>query len=177
MASRIFTSDKELASIIRSVARHGQTKRYHHVRLGVNSRLDTLQAAILLAKLESLDSEIMEKQELASDYNNIFSGFEDIQTPYINSFNKCAWAQYTIQTTNRDKIAQSLAELNIPTAIHYPLPLHQQPAVCDDQINAPIAEELSKTVLSLPMNAYIKKSEKKRYLKILGETVQKAIAP
>ncbi len=171
----IFTSDNELASIIRSIARHGQTKRYHHVRLGVNSRLDTLQAAILLAKLEALDSETFKKQELANDYNDIFSDIEHIKTPFIHSFNKCSWAQYTIQTINRDKIVQSLAELNIPTAIHYPLPLHQQPAVWDDQTHAPVAEELSKTVLSLPMNAYIKKGEKKRYYEVLSETIQKTV--
>ena len=166
----IFTSDEELAFTIRQIARHGQAKRYHHVRVGVNSRLDTLQAAILLAKLETLDSEISKRNELADDYNNVLTQFDKIKSPHVHRFNQSAWAQYTIQTAKRDEVMNLLAAVDIPTTVHYPVPLNRQPAVRDDNVDATVSDELSETVLSLPMHAYMTKNVKgKLFEKLINQ--------
>ena len=151
----IFTNDTELADRIRQIARHGQTRRYHHVRVGVNSRLDTIQAAILLEKLKILDSEIAARHEIASAYNQAFASIKEILTPQLDETNRSAWAQYTIRTTNREKLKKKLAAQKIPYAIHYPLPLYRQPAVLDNTVyltNSETAanEAVSYTHLTLP---------------------------
>tara|TARA_B100000686_G_scaffold320193_1_gene371606 strand:+ start:16 stop:1104 length:1089 start_codon:yes stop_codon:yes gene_type:complete len=150
----IFTNDDDLAKVIRQIARHGQEKRYYHVRVGVNSRLDTIQAAILLEKLKLLNNEINVRQESAELYNQLFSELNadsKIITPYIEDFNTSAWAQYTIQTDNRELVQHTLKENNIPTAIHYPLPLNKQPAVFDNSVALDIGDSVSNSVLSLPI--------------------------
>lgn len=145
----IFTNDEELAKIIRQIARHGQDRRYHHVRLGVNSRLDTLQAAILLSKIKILDQEITARQKVAQRYA------ESLPGPYIESHNISAWAQYTIQVQDREIVQKTLNEIGIPTAVHYPIPLNQQPAVADFNTNLPVGDAAAKLVLSLPMHPYL----------------------
>jgi len=155
----IFTNDADLAETIRQIARHGQTRRYHHVRVGVNSRLDTLQAAILLEKLKILDSEIEARQLIAEAYNDAFSNTESIITPSVNSNSQCAWAQYTIRVQNRDQVVKNLNEHNIPTAIHYPLPLYKQPAVLDSTVNLINSESAAREVLSLPMHAFMNRKD------------------
>jgi UDP-2-acetamido-2-deoxy-ribo-hexuluronate aminotransferase len=152
----IFTNDEELATVLRQIARHGQDRRYHHCRVGVNSRLDTLQAAILLPKLDILDEEIQAKQKVADNYSTFFhrsapSAHSEITAPYIEPHNQSAWAQYTIRATNRDELQTTLKETNIPTAIHYPIPLHKQPAVQESNQAFPVSEQASEGVLSLPM--------------------------
>jgi UDP-2-acetamido-2-deoxy-ribo-hexuluronate aminotransferase len=148
----IFTSDDELANVIRQIARHGQDRRYHHVRVGVNSRLDTLQAAILLPKLAILDEEIDVRQQLASRYTRLLNdaGFET--TPHIEPFNMSAWAQYTIRVSGRGMLQGRLFEVGIPTAIHYPIPLNKQPAVSDSNVELPVGDWVAARVLSLPMS-------------------------
>ena len=127
----MFTNDAELALILRQIARHGQDRRYHHIRVGVNSRLDTLQAAILLPKLAILDDEIARRQDVADAYATAFAPTNLVQAPTILPDNISAWAQYTLRVANRDAVAEGLKARGIPTAVHYPLPLHQQPAVAD----------------------------------------------
>ncbi|MDP9804985.1 MULTISPECIES: DegT/DnrJ/EryC1/StrS family aminotransferase [Acinetobacter] len=151
----IFTSDDELAKVIRQIARHGQDKRYHHIRVGVNSRLDTLQAAILLPKLEILDDEMHARQKVAEVYNQLFNQASIHTTPYLESHNTSAWAQYTIQVDNRAEVQEKLKAQGIPTAVHYPIPLNKQPAVADTSVMLPVGDAIAERVMSLPMHPYL----------------------
>lgn len=166
----IFTSDEDLAKVIRQIARHGQERRYYHVRVGVNSRLDTLQAAILLPKLSVLDDEIFAREYIAGLYNLAF-GEMGIKTPTIQKNNISAWAQYTIRVKNRSIIQMKLNDVGIPTAIHYPLPLNRQPAVASLEVYSIHGDKASDEVLSLPMHPYLKESE----VAFITDSVSKAI--
>src|SRR6185437_9836144 len=115
----IFTDDDRLAVVMRQIARHGQDRRYHHVRVGVNSRLDTLQAAILLAKLRVLDDEIAARQHVAERYAAAFQN-SAARAPIVLEHNVSAWAQYTVRVPNRPKVQDLLRDAGIPTAVHYP---------------------------------------------------------
>lgn len=151
----IFTNDDELAKVIRQIARHGQDKRYHHIRVGVNSRLDTLQAAILLPKLEILDDEMQARQKVAEVYNQLFNRAGIHTTPYLEAHNTSAWAQYTIQVDNRAEVQEKLKVQGIPTAVHYPIPLNKQPAVADTDVMLSIGDAIAERVMSLPMHPYL----------------------
>lgn len=150
----IFTSDPELGKVIRQVARHGQEKRYYHVRVGVNSRLDTLQAAILLPKLAILDDEIAARQRVADAYTATL-GNSGVVTPRIAEHNVSAWAQYTVRVQNRPTVQDALKAEGIPTAVHYPLPLNRQPAVDDVSAILPVGDKAADDVISLPMHPYL----------------------
>ena len=151
----IFTNDKELAKVIRQIARHGQDRRYHHIRVGVNSRLDTLQAAILLPKLAIFDDEIQARQRVADTYTKLFNEADIVTTPFIEAHNQSAWAQYTIQVDNRSEVQAILKEQGIPTAVHYPIPLNKQPAVADVNAVLPVGDAVAERVMSLPMHPYL----------------------
>lgn len=151
----IFTNDDELAKIIRQVARHGQDRRYHHIRVGVNSRLDTLQAAILLPKLAILDDEMQARQRVADTYTKLFNEAGILTTPCIEEHNQSAWAQYTIQVDNRSEVQEKLKAQGIPTAVHYPIPLNKQPAVVDANAVLPVGDVVAERVMSLPMHPYL----------------------
>lgn len=150
----IFTSDPELAKVLRQIARHGQDRRYHHIRVGVNSRLDTLQAAILLPKLAILDDEIAARQRLAEAYDRALAPL-GVTTPRILDDRLSAWAQYTIRVDQRDAVQAALKEAGIPTAVHYPVPLNRQPAVADPAADLPEGDRAAEKVMSLPMHAYM----------------------
>ena len=150
----IFTNDEELAKIIRQVARHGQDRRYHHIRVGVNSRLDTLQAAILLPKLAILDDEINARQKVAETYIKLLNDVGINTVPFIKEGNVSAWAQYTIQVDNRSNVQEYLKSQSIPTAVHYPIPLNKQPAVASDRA-LPVGDAIAERVISLPMHPYM----------------------
>ena len=151
----IFTNDAELAKVIRQIARHGQDRRYHHVRIGVNSRLDTLQAAILLPKLEILDDEMQARQRVAEFYTKLLNEAGILTTPFIEAHNQSAWAQYTIQVESRDQVQAKLKAEGIPTAVHYPIPLNKQPAVADEYAVLPVGDAVAERVMSLPMHPYL----------------------
>ena len=151
----IFTNDEELAKVIRQIARHGQDRRYHHIRVGVNSRLDTLQAAILLPKLAILDDEMQARQRVADTYTKLLSEAGILTTPFIEEHNQSAWAQYTIQVDNRSEVQAMLKEQGIPTAVHYPIPLNKQPAVADANAVLPVGDAVAERVMSLPMHPYL----------------------
>lgn len=154
----IFTNDDELAKVMRQIARHGQDRRYHHIRVGVNSRLDTLQAAILLPKLVMLDHEIAARHEVAKRYAELFTNAA-VVLPMIEGHNLSALAQYTIQLDNREQVQLRLKDLGIPTVVHYPVPLNQQPAVADSSARLPVGDAIAKRVLSLPMHPYMNKED------------------
>lgn len=149
----IFTNDDGLATVIRQIARHGQDRRYHHVRVGVNSRLDTIQAAILLPKLAVLDQEMVLRQQAAERYTKLLNVAGIDTTPYIEPHNTSAWAQYTVRVPNRDALQDKLKQAGIPTAVHYPIPLNQQPAVADKVARLPVGDDVAGQVMSLPMSA------------------------
>lgn len=151
----IFTSDDELAKVMRQIARHGQDRRYHHVRVGVNSRLDTLQAAILLPKLAVLDEELALRQQVARAYTRLLNDVGIDSTPYIEPHNASAWAQYTICVPKRDVVQERLSQSGIPTAVHYPIPLNKQPAVADAQVRLPVGDAVSAEAMSLPISPFI----------------------
>lgn len=165
----VFTNDEELAEVIRQIARHGQERRYHHVRVGVNSRLDTLQAAILLPKLGILDDEMQRKQKVAERYAALF---ETITPPYIEAHNTSAWAQYTVQVPAREHIQRTLSEAGIPSAVHYPVPLNKQPAVEDPASDLPVGDACAERVLSLPMHAYLAESDQVQIVETLERAAQ-----
>jgi len=149
----LFTNDDELATIMRQVSRHGQDRRYNHIRVGINGRMDTLQAAILLAKLALFDEEIEKRIEIGARYSALLG--EQVETPYIETFNTCVYAQYTIAIDRRDQVAAALKSAGIPTAIHYPLPIHQQPAFASSGAGLSNSEIAATRVLSLPMHPYL----------------------
>ena len=123
--------------------------------LGVNSRLDTLQAAILLAKIEILDNEIKRRRKIAEDYTRGFSEHQAIGTPEVLSLNRSAWAQYTITIEERERLQKMLLTASIPSAVHYPKPLSHQRSVADPSVILPVSDAYSKKVISLPCHAYM----------------------
>ena len=155
----IFTNDDELAKVMRQISRHGQDRRYHHIRVGVNSRLDTIQAAILLPKLAILDEEIDMKHQLANRYTELLNKAGVISTPFIEEHNQSAWAQFTIQILNREAVQGKLKAAGIPTAVHYPIPLNKQPAVADDSTQLPMGDQVAERVMSLPMSSDLDPSD------------------
>jgi len=150
----IFTNDEELARVIRQIARHGQDRRYHHIRVGVNSRLDTLQAAILLPKLEIFPRELELREQVAQGYTRLW-GEAGIAAPFVEDYNRSAWAQYTVQVEDRNQVQERLKAAGVPTAVHYPIPLNRQPAVKDDAARLPVGDAIAERVMSLPMHPYL----------------------
>lgn len=155
-----FTNDDKLATGMRQIRNHGQDGRYHHIRLGFNGRLDTLQAAILLAKLEVFDKELLRRNEIAQQYSATLS--DAVCVPCVEIHNRSAWAQYTVRVPNRMEIQRALHERQIPTAVHYPKPIHLQPVFTDLRFlrgSFPVSEKASEEVLSLPMHPYMSESD------------------
>ena len=163
----VFTNDEQLAKVIRQIARHGQDRRYHHIRIGVNSRLDTIQAAILLVKLEILDDEIELRQEVAKRYGKLLSVVGIDTTPYIEPHNLSAYAQYTIRVAGRSAVQAKLEEEGVPTAVHYPLSLNRQPAVEDTDVRLPHSDRAAAEVMSLPMHPYLTENVQKHVVRTL----------
>lgn len=153
----IFTNDEELARVLRQIARHGQDRRYHHIRVGVNSRLDSLQAAILLPKLEIFPRELELRQAVAGRYAQLLED-AGIAAPFVEPHNQSAWAQYSVQVEGRDQVQERLKAAGVPTAVHYPIPLNRQPAVRDDLASLPFGDTVAERVMSLPMHPYLDES-------------------
>lgn len=155
-----FTNDDELAKVMKEIRVHGQDRRYHHPRIGVNGRLDTIQAAILLAKLPIFPDEVKLRQHVARRYDDLFKKHcPDIITPFVDARNSCVYAQYTIQVEDREIWQKRLSKKNIPTTVHYPTPLHKQPAFEMHEFDLPVVERMSTKVLSIPMHPYLTESE------------------
>ena len=172
----IFTSDPELGKVIRQIARHGQEKRYYHIRIGVNSRLDTLQAAILLPKLAILDDEIAKRQNVAEAYRAGLTQL-GLNTPYIEPDRTSAWAQYTTRVRNRAAVQEDLKAAGIPSAVYYPLPLNLQPAVADYHVDLPHGHKASQEVISLPMHPYLEDESINLVVAALGDALRNDLEP
>lgn len=153
----IFTNDDALAAKMRAIANHGMVVRYHHDLIGVNSRLDSIQAAVLDAKLPHLDEYIAARQRAAAYYDAAFAGNEHLLIPGHEPNSTHVFHQYTLRVVgaDRDALREKLAERGIPAMIYYPVPLHQQKAYIDPRYkdgDFPVAEKLAACVLSLPMH-------------------------
>lgn len=161
----VFTNDQEIALKIKQLLAHGQTERYTHSSIGMNGRLDTLQAAVLLEKLQIFDNEISLRQKVATRYDEALKEF--IRTPKILGQNTSVFAQYTIETDDRANLQKQLKEKGIPTAIHYPKPLSQQPVYkgMTNTIKNPVSLNASKRVLSLPFSPYLGEDQQEYIIK------------
>lgn len=151
-----FTDDEELATKMRRIRVHGQDRRYHHSVLGINGRMDTLQAAVLLAKLGIFPDEVEARARIAARYGELLR--DVVTTPYIEPHNTSVFAQYTVQVDHRDAVQEKLRDEGIPTAVHYPIPLHLQPVFAGLNLpvgSFPVSESVGKRVLSLPMHPYL----------------------
>jgi UDP-2-acetamido-2-deoxy-ribo-hexuluronate aminotransferase len=151
----IFTSDDALAQACREIRVHGQSARYMHTRVGVGGRMDTLQCAVVLAKLERFDWELARRLELGDRYAELLSGVEGVEPVAVRPDRDCVWAQYTVMVDTRDQVQQALKSRGVPTAVHYPRPLHHQPAYAAfERADAcPSSVVAAGRVLSLPMSA------------------------
>jgi UDP-2-acetamido-2-deoxy-ribo-hexuluronate aminotransferase len=171
----IFTDDDDLATALRQIRVHGQEKRYVHVRVGVGGRMDTLQCAVVLGKLQRFDWEIERRKELGHEYaRRITESGADVQLLAVRPNRDCVWAQYTVMLDARDSVQAALCQRGIPTAVHYPLSLNMQPAYrrlgrADCTPNSQVA---AKRVLSLPMSADLKTEALSLVVDFLKEVVK-----
>ncbi|MBP1204719.1 UDP-2-acetamido-2-deoxy-ribo-hexuluronate aminotransferase [Duganella sp. 1411] len=157
----IFTSDDELAQAMREIRVHGQSQRYRHTRIGVGGRMDTLQCAIVLAKLGAFEQELARRRQVAAVYDRLFAGRIETLAPAPDR--DSAYAQYTVLPQRRAAVQSALQLAGIPSAVHYPLPIHQQPAYAHfDHAACPVAELLARHVLSLPMGPYLASADAER---------------
>lgn len=150
----IFTSDSDLAKAMREIRIHGQERRYVHTRIGVGGRMDTLQCAIVLAKLGRFDWEVARRQEIGARYKRLLAG--NVDTVAVRPGNSSVFGQFTVFVDDREKVQDKLKEAGVPTAVHYPVPLHLQPAyrdLCRLGSTLQVSECMARKVLSLPMSA------------------------
>ncbi|MDD5212585.1 MAG: DegT/DnrJ/EryC1/StrS family aminotransferase [Sulfuricurvum sp.] len=157
----VFTDDETLSEKLKSLRLHGQTKRYHHKYIGIGGRLDTIQAAVLNVKLKYYRDDLSLRQHVAAIYTDTLKE-KNIILPFVKSDRTSAWAQYSIRIQNRDLVQTKLKEAGIPTAVHYPIPLHLQE--CFNYLgyregDFPISEKIAREILSLPMNPYLSNEE------------------
>ena len=168
-----FTDDAAIAKLLQEIRNHGQDRRYHHPRIGINGRLDTLQAAVLLAKLEIFPAEVEARGRIGESYSELLktrgarsSAEADggLLTPYIEPHNTSVFAQYTLQADDRDGLVSALQSQDLPTAVHYPVPLNEQPAFAGKPGlgDTPVARRLAGRVLSLPMHPYLEETDRVR---------------
>ena len=156
----VFTNNDDYAEKMKMMRVHGQNKRYYHKYIGMGGRLDTIQAAILLAKLPHYAKEIEGRNRVAKAYTEQLNG--TVITPQVQADRTSVWAQYTVRVQNRDKLQTTLQQLGIPTAVHYPVPLHMQECfqyLGLKQGDFPIAEQAAQEVMSLPMNPFLTDDE------------------
>jgi UDP-2-acetamido-2-deoxy-ribo-hexuluronate aminotransferase len=158
----LFTNDDEMAEKFRWIRVHGQERKQHHPILGINGRMDTLQAAILLEVLEVFPAEVKKRDELGQTYSSALSLLESLETPSIEAHNTSVYAQYTILSEQREKIQRTLKAKEIPTVSYYSVPLHLQPvfkSLGHKKGDFPVAEKIADQCLSLPMSPYLKSDE------------------
>lgn len=178
----LFTDDDDLAKLMREIRVHGQDRRYHHPRLGINGRLDTLQAAVLLAKMEIFPDEVTARSKIGARYSAMIeAAFQSeseptrrVVTPFIAPGCTSVYAQYTVEVADRAKVEQAMKTRGIPTAVHYPVPLHLQPvfASLGQGVGSfPISEAVGNRVLSLPMHPYLTEEQQAQVVTALTASV------
>ena len=174
----LFTDDDAIATRLREIRVHGQDRRYHHPRLGINGRLDSIQAAVVLAKMEIFDDEVAARIRLGARYTELIhqalGADGSVRAPYVEPFNTCVYAQYTIEVQDREGFEQRMKAQGIPTAVHYPLPLHLQPVFAHLGHAAgsfPVSEAAAKRVISLPMHPYLTEDAQVRVVEAVRQSV------
>jgi UDP-2-acetamido-2-deoxy-ribo-hexuluronate aminotransferase len=171
----IFTNDDVLALACRELRVHGQSARYTHTRVGVGGRMDTLQCAVVLAKLERFEWELQQRLAIGARYHDLLAAVPGVQRLAVRPDRDCVWGQYTVLVPDRARVQAALQEAGIPTAVHYPRPLHRQPAyeAFAPARSLPHSESAAERVLSLPMSADLSTSDQDRVLVAL----RRALAP
>lgn len=157
----IFTNDDALAKAMREIRIHGQEARYVHSRVGIGGRMDTLQCAVVLAKLERFDWEIEQRQKAAERYSRLLADVVGIELPPVSNGRTSVWAQYTLRVADREALQRKLSERGVPTAVHYPIPLYRQAAYAQN-LSLPVTEKAAREVMSLPMHADLNESVQDR---------------
>ena len=168
----IFTSDDTLARACREIRVHGQSARYTHTRVGVGGRMDTLHCAIVLAKLERFEWELQRRREIGARYASLLAG-SGVQLLAVRPDRDCVWAQYTVFVDRRTEVQAQLQAAGIPTAVHYPKPLHRQPAYAAHAGDAsfPVSDAASERVMSLPMSADLTEAQQDRVVEALRRSL------
>jgi len=175
----LFTDDDALAKLMREIRLHGQDRRYHHPRLGLTGRLDSIQAAVLLAKMEIFEDEVAARIRLGARYTELlreaFHGAPHaIRTPHVEPSNTSVYAQYTIEVDDREVFETRMKGLGVPTAVHYPLPLHLQPVfehLGQREGRFPVSEAAARRVISLPMHPYLTEADQAQVVKAVRQAV------
>lgn len=169
----LFTNDDELARKLKMIANHGQSRTYYHDMVGVNSRLDTVQAAVLRIKLKHLNNYSVNRYNAANYYNELLEDVAQIETPFEDTGSTHVFHQYVLKTKgiDRDKLKAYLLENNIPCNIYYPVPLNKQKAYLDLQTEYPITEELCKSVIALPMHTELDKNQQEYIVNKIKEFI------
>jgi UDP-2-acetamido-2-deoxy-ribo-hexuluronate aminotransferase len=170
----IFTADDALAQACREIRVHGQSARYQHTRVGVGGRMDTLQCAVVLAKLERLDWELQRRRELGARYHDKLRGLPGLELLAVRADRNCVWGQYTVFVEHRAAVQAALKEAGIPTAVHYPKPLHHQPAyaVPGAPETCPASVCAGERVMSLPMSADLSEADQDRVIAALVQALE-----
>jgi UDP-2-acetamido-2-deoxy-ribo-hexuluronate aminotransferase len=170
----IFTNDDVMAKAMREIRVHGQERRYYHTRIGVGGRMDTLQCAVVLAKFERFEWEIQQRIEAGSRYKQLLKDVPLVTQLAVRADRTCVWGQFTVQLENREAVVNLLTKAGIPTTVHYPLPLHRQPAyqaLCRVSGNLHNADSVAGKVLSLPMHAYLDLATQEGIVQALSEAL------
>lgn len=175
----IFTNDDQLFIAMKEIREHGSEKRYYHTRLGLNGRLDTIQCAILLAKMERYDWEVEARNKIAAHFSQQFQELNQIDpqfsTPYIKPGNRSVWAQYTVTISHRDAFQKKMQELGVPTTVHYPITMPDQPwykANTPQRFEIPHARWAANHVISLPMFPDMDKTTQQKVIDATKEAVK-----
>ncbi|PLY05613.1 MAG: aminotransferase DegT [Arcobacter sp.] len=165
----VFTNDDNIAEQIRIILNHGQTKRYVHSHVGINGRLDAIQAGVLNVKLKYYNGEISKRQEIAKKYNE---KLKNVIVPFVEDNNLSVWAQYCIRVDNREEILAKCSEKGVPTGVYYPIPLHLQEVfnyLGYKDGDFPITEKISKDIMALPMSAFLTNEEQNYIIEVINE--------
>lgn len=174
----VFTDDDALAKLMREIRVHGQDRRYHHPRLGLTGRLDSIQAAVLLAKMEIFADEVAARERVAAVYARLigsaFGANGAVRAPHVEPFNTSVYAQYTVEVDRRDIVETRMKALGVPTAVHYPIALHEQPVfdyLGQSEGAFPVSEAAARRVISLPMHPYLTEEQQGRVVEALRAAV------
>ncbi len=171
----VFTDDDELALKMRQFSNHGQSERYVHARVGLNARLDAIQAAVLLAKWPYFEDEAKNRYQIGKKYNELFAG-SNVVTPHIAEYtNRHVFAQYSVRVKNRAYVMETIQSADIPLAVHYPIPIHLQEAygyLGYKKGDFPVSELTASEIMSLPMHPFLKDEDQQKIV----ETVKKAVS-
>ncbi len=168
-----FTNDEALATRLRELRNHGQDAPYHHPRLGINGRMDGMQAAVILSKLEIFDEEVEDRARIGARYSTLLAD-HDCMTPYIPSDCTSVYAQYTLQVNDRERVREALQQAGIPSAVYYPITLDRQPAlrdICRVDGSLEVAHALAERVVSLPMHPYLDEETQDHIVDVLRQAL------